>query len=170
MFEFCFGTHGFDLWNAGDRKTLREIGFRQLSINCRDFMDGHDREDAAQLRSLLESDGLAAVTSHPPFGSFNEPFSTLRQDPEGLAHDLEWMKEFILRCGLLGVRAIPLHTGGAMLPRAQRWETESARRYVEALLPAAEEAGVRLVKVESGKELGRVCGLTIGCAAAALCR
>ena len=148
MFEFCFGTHGFDLWNAEDRNKLRALGFRQLSIGCRDFMDGHAREDAARLREWLEGDGLLAVTSHPPFGSFNEPFSTLRQDPEGLAHDLEWMKEFILRCGLLGIKAIPLHTGGAMLPRAQRWETESARRYVEALLPAAEEAGV-IIAVEN---------------------
>lgn len=40
----------------------------------------------------------------------------------------------------------------------------------QKVIRAAEEAGVRLVKVESGKELGRVCGLTIGCAAAALCR
>lgn len=38
----------------------------------------------------------------------------------------------------------------------------------QKVVRAAEAAGVRLVKVETGKELGRVCGLKIGCAAAAL--
>lgn len=147
MFEFCFGCRG-DLWDAEVRRAMREIGFSQLSINVGAFMDGRTREDAAKLRELLEADGLRAVTSHPPFGSFNESFSTLRQDPAGLAEELEWMKEFILRCGLLGVKAIPLHTGGAMLPRAQRWETECARRYVEALLPAAEQANV-IIAIEN---------------------
>ena len=35
---------------------------------------------------------------------------------------------------------------------------------------ACAEANVPVVKVESSKELGRVCGLSIGCAAAAVCR
>lgn len=147
MFDFCFGCRG-DLWSAEVRSDLREIGLTRLSVHPGAFMDGHSREDAARLRELLESDGLTAVTSHPPFGSFNEPFSTLRQDPAGLAEELEWMKEYILRCGLLGVHAIPLHTGGAMLPRAQRWETDCARRYVEALLPAAECANV-IIAIEN---------------------
>lgn len=138
MFEFCIGAHGFDLWQSADRKRLRALGLRQLSIGCGDFMNG-SRDDASRLRELLESDGLTAATSHPPFGSFNESFSLLRQQPE---EDIAWMKEFILRCGLLGIPAIPLHTGGAMLPKAQRWEVDCARRYVESLLPVAEAAGV----------------------------
>jgi len=148
MFEFCIGAHGFDLMKAEDRCALRGAGVRSLSIGPRTFMDGHSRDDAARMRDALASDGLTARTSHPPFGSFNEPFSTLRQSPAGLKEDLEWLKEFILRCGLLGVKAIPLHTGGAMLPKAQPWEIASARRYVEALLPAAEKAGV-IIAVEN---------------------
>ena len=35
---------------------------------------------------------------------------------------------------------------------------------------ACAEAGVPVSKVDSMKELGRVCGLSIGCAAAAVCR
>lgn len=147
MFEFCIGVFGYDLWNAEDRRKLRDLGLTQLSVGARLLME-RSCEEIVRLRELLAADGLWAATSHPPFGSFNEPFSTLRQDPTGLAQDLEWMKEYILRCGLLGIRAIPLHTGGAMLPRAQRWETESARRYVEALLPAAEKAGV-IIAIEN---------------------
>lgn len=147
MAEFCIGVFGYDLWNAEDRRKLRDLGLTQLSVGARLFMD-RAPEELVKLRRLLEADGLWAATSHPPFGSFNEPFSTLRQDPEGLKHDLEWLKDYIIRCGLLGIRAIPLHTGGAMLPRAQRWEIDSARRYVEALLPAAEEAGV-IIAIEN---------------------
>ena len=142
MFEFCISPHGFDLTNPDDRRALRSMGISQLSISPKAFMDGHSRWDAVHLREMLEDDGLSAATSHPPFGSFNEPFSTLRQDPDGLRAELDWLREYILRCGLLGVKAIPLHTGGAMLPKAQPWETDCARRYVEALLPAAEDAGV----------------------------
>jgi len=35
---------------------------------------------------------------------------------------------------------------------------------------ACSEAGIPVSKVESSKELGRACGLTIGCAAAAVCK
>ena len=38
----------------------------------------------------------------------------------------------------------------------------------QKVIRAAEEAGVPMRRVESNKELGRSCGLTIGCAAAAL--
>ena len=40
----------------------------------------------------------------------------------------------------------------------------------QKVVRAAEAAVLRPVKVESGKELGKVCGLQIGCAAAALLR
>lgn len=148
MFEFCISPYGFDLTNSEDRRALRSMGISQLSVSPKAFMDGHTRDDAVRLRELLQVDGLSAVTSHPPFGSFNEPFSTLRQDPDGLRAELDWLREYILRCGLLGVKVIPLHTGGAMLPKAQPWEIDSARRYVEALLPAAETAGV-VIAVEN---------------------
>lgn len=143
MTEFCIGTFRTDLWDAKARRALRAAGVTQLSLSANDFMaQGRTREDAVRLRGLLEDDGLRAATSHPPFGSFNEPFSVLRQEPKGLAEELDWMREFILRCGLLGISAIPLHTGGAMLPHARDWETECARAYVRALLPTAERAGV----------------------------
>lgn len=40
----------------------------------------------------------------------------------------------------------------------------------QKVVRAVEEAGLRPVRVESGKELGKCCGLEIGCAAAALLR
>ena len=40
----------------------------------------------------------------------------------------------------------------------------------QKIVRAVEEAGMRPVRVESVKELGRACGLTIGCAAAAMLR
>ena len=38
----------------------------------------------------------------------------------------------------------------------------------QKVVRAAEEAGLRPVKVPTGKELGKACGLQIGCAAAAM--
>ena len=40
----------------------------------------------------------------------------------------------------------------------------------QKVMRAIEEAGLRPVRVASGKELGKSCGLEIGCAAAALLR
>ena len=48
--------------------------------------------------------------------------------------------------------------------------TDSDTFLYQKVVRAVEAAGVRLVKVESGKELGRACGLTIGSAAAAMLR
>ncbi len=38
----------------------------------------------------------------------------------------------------------------------------------QKMVRAVEDAGVQMVKVPAGKELGKACGLQIGCAAAAL--
>ncbi len=46
--------------------------------------------------------------------------------------------------------------------------TDSDTFLYQKIVRAAEAAGVRMVKVESGRELGKTCGLQIGCAAAAL--
>ena len=56
---------------------------------------------------------------------------------------------------------------------------EAARVYVasdidtflyQKVTRACAEAAVPVIKVESNKELGKVCGLQIGCAAAAVCK
>lgn len=146
--EFCVGTHPYDLWDAGGRDAMLAKHARQLSLNGSFMQEGRRREDAERLRKMLDADGLLAITSHPPFGSYNEPFSVLRQDPDGLQRELAWMKEFLVRCGILGIRAIPLHTGGAMLPQSQPWEVDCAKAYVEALLPTAEKAGV-IIAIEN---------------------
>lgn len=143
--HFCIQAESRDLRNPADRALYRELGVKEISISHLAFMKPeHTRDSAKELRELLAADGLTASTCHPPFGSFNGAFSPLRQSPKGRADDLAWMKEFIIRCGLTGVRAIPLHTGGGMLPDAKDWETESVRQYVAELLPTAEEAGVIL--------------------------
>ena len=146
--EFCVGTHPYDLWDAGGRDAMLAKHARQLSLNGSFMQEGRRREDAERLRKMLDADGLLAITSHPPFGSYNEPFSVLRQDPDGLQRELAWMKEFLVRCGILGIRAIPLHTGGAMLPQSQPLEVDCAKAYVEALLPTAEKAGV-IIAIEN---------------------
>lgn len=140
---FCIGAMG-SMWDAPARGAMHAAGVCQISLSPRDFMDGYAREDVLTLREHLHASGLKACTSHPPFGSFNEPFSALRQHPEELRAELDWMREFITRCGMLGIDAIPLHTGGAMLPDARPWEIDCLRRYIDALLGAAEPAGVTI--------------------------
>lgn len=142
LLKFCVETGNCNLWDKNDRKVLRSCGVEEIFIGHWFMGSDYSREKVKDLRKVLEEDGLYVKSSHPPFGSYNQPFSTLRQSLAGLKKEVEWMKEYILRCGLLGIPAIPLHTGGAMLPAAKEWEIESTRAYVNALLPAAEEAGV----------------------------
>lgn len=140
--KFCINAGGCNLWNHEERLSLRGCGIEQLFINNMFMRPDFSREMAAKLKEQLADDGLYIMSSHPPFGSYNQPFSILRQSVKGLRRDMEWMKEYILRCGLLGIPAVPLHTGGAMLPSSQNWEVECARNYVRELLPVAESAGV----------------------------
>ena len=150
MLQFCIGTaRSADLYSKDTLTQLYAEGVRELSVHDGFLMgDGITREDVKRLRALLDEAGLRADTSHPPFGSWNDGFSTLHQTKGALAEELEWMREYLTRCGILGIRAIPLHTGGAMLPASKEWEIEIAREYVRALLPAAEAAGV-VIAVEN---------------------
>ena len=141
--RFCVSAENYDLNSDDTLESLAAAGAGQLSVSYDILMqEGVTCYDIQALRGRLASHGLFAVTSHPPFGSFNEEFSTLRQDREGRARDLDWMEEFIHRCGWLGVSAVPLHTGGAMLPGSKPWEILLAQRYVERLLPVARRANV----------------------------
>lgn len=47
---------------------------------------------------------------------------------------------------------------------------DADRRVVEPVLRAAQETGVPVVEVASGKELGRACGIAVGASAAAILR
>jgi large subunit ribosomal protein L7A len=47
---------------------------------------------------------------------------------------------------------------------------DADRRVVEPVLRAAEEMGVPVVEVPSGKELGRLCGIAVAASAAAILR
>lgn len=150
MLQFCVGTsRSADLYSKDTLAQLRAAGVTELSVHDGFLMGGGvSRADVARLRGLLDEAGIRAATSHPPFGSWNDGFSTLHQTKGALAEELDWMREFLARCGVLGIRAIPLHTGGAMLPASKEWEIEIARAYVRALLPAAEAAGV-VIAVEN---------------------
>lgn len=146
---FCFWAINHDVWAADARRELKECGINEVSIEPSSYMpEKYSLDDVRRLRELLDNDGINVTTSHPPFGSFNQRFSTLRQSKSGLEEDWAYLKEFLVRCSLLGVKAIPLHTGGAMLPDAQSWEIDSAYRYVEELLPVAENNNV-IIAVEN---------------------
>ncbi|MDR5683986.1 MAG: ribosomal L7Ae/L30e/S12e/Gadd45 family protein [Armatimonadota bacterium] len=47
---------------------------------------------------------------------------------------------------------------------------DAARRITEPVVRAAEERGLPVVEVETGRELGRACGIAVGAAAAAILR
>lgn len=144
MFEFCVGTDTINIFKEDECIRLREQNIKKISLDCEIFMDGGiTRNQVEQLACVLEGNGLSVETSHPPFGSYNEPFGVISQKARR-SEEIEWMREFIERCGLLHMKAIPLHTGGAMLPGSQDWEVELAYDYVNSLLPSAERAGVKI--------------------------
>lgn len=142
--EFCVGRN-YDIWNSDVRKLFRVNGIKSVFAGFSCIMrEDLSRENILELRELLEKDGLHAATSHPPYGSYNQAYSLIRQSASDLEREILWMKEYIIRCGLLGMKAIPLHTSGAMLPQSEEWVIKCAQRYIRQLLPIAEKAGVIL--------------------------
>lgn len=127
----------------------KEQGVRGLALDARYIMHNDTQDiDLRRLREQVGNFGLTLVTSHPFFGSWNNAFSTASQNKPRVTYELAWMREFIRRMGLLGMHAFPLHTGGALLPGASRWEIDLVIRYIEELLPAAAEANV-IIAIEN---------------------
>lgn len=127
----------------------KEAGVIGLGLDALYIMHNDTQDiDLLRLREQVESFGLVFATSHPFFGSWNNSFSTASQNKPRVDYELAWMREFIRRLGLLGMHALPLHTGGALLPGAKQWEIDLVIRYIEALLPAAMEAEV-IIAVEN---------------------
>ena len=127
----------------------REQGILGLGLDALYIMHNDTQDiDLIRLKEQVEDSGLNFVTSHPFFGSWNNSFSTASQNKPRVRYELAWMKEFIRRMGLLGMHAFPLHIGGALLPGAAKWELDIVIRYVEELLPAAEEADI-IIAIEN---------------------
>ena len=79
-FPFCFWVFKQDIWSPEVRKALKDAGIAEISIEPSAFMpDKYTRDDVRHLHALLDDDGLRVSTAHPPFGSFNQRFSLLRQ-------------------------------------------------------------------------------------------
>ena len=145
MLEFCVGTESLNLYKEEECIRLREQDVTKISVSCELLMEGgRSRSDVEKLAVLLQKTGLSPETCHPPFGSYNELFSIINQRREQRSYTINWMKELTERCGLLNIKAIPLHTGGAMLPDSQDWEIALAFDYVSSLLNTAEKTGVRI--------------------------
>lgn len=130
-------------------KLYKQLGIRGLGLDALYIMHNDTQDiDLLRLKEQVESFGLSFVTSHPFFGSWNNSFSTASQNKARVKYELAWMQEFIRRLGLLGMHALPLHTGGALLPGAEDWEIKLVIHYIEELLVAAREANV-IIAIEN---------------------
>lgn len=144
--EFCYDiAQPQSLLRAEACQEVASVGIVQIGFDETGIMeDGLNDAVLLSIRDNCREAGLSLKTAHPPFGSYHEPFSLIRQEPDGRREDIAYIKEYIRRCGLLGMSVVPLHTSGAMLPGSQPWEVELAAGYIHALLPAARQAGVKL--------------------------
>jgi len=130
------------LLNRSDMALLAQAGIRYLCPPCSFYEMGEERVREED-RALREA-GFTIDTCHPPFGGGNQPNSLCAEDEDVRRETVRTYTRFLRACGWTGVRAVPVHTGGAMHaaggPKALDRLTDTLRQ----ILPAARDSGVIL--------------------------
>lgn len=91
---------------------------------------------------VIEQMGLCIDTCHLPFGGGNSKHSVCAED-EAVRHETITMwRHYLDLFSLTGMRAVPMHTGGAMHPAAGLCAMESLTDTLRQVLPNARRSGV----------------------------
>ena len=109
-----------------------------------DFVESTPKAVLKERAAALLSRGIKILTAHPRFGKYNSENSLVNQYALQRLLYLEQLKDGLERMSILGVKAAPLHTGGACLSVAPEWALELCAESVRAVIPAAGDAGIIL--------------------------
>lgn len=92
----------------------------------------------------LKGMGFRIDTCHPPFGGGNQRYSLCAEDEAIRADAVETYQRYLHAFGWAQVRAVPIHTGGAMHPTAGAKALDRLTDSLSRILPVARDSGVIL--------------------------
>ena len=121
---------------------LYEGGVRYLCVPPEFYDQGEAkvRERQAALNKL----GFVIDTCHPPFGGGNQRYSLCAEDEQVRQGTIRTYQRYLRAFAWTGMRAIPIHTGGAMHPAAGPKALARLTDTLKRLLPVARDSGVIL--------------------------
>lgn len=129
-----------------DDRQLDAIAGQGVTAICAPylFVESTPKEVLRERAAALRARGIRVDTSHPNFGSYNQPYSLVNQYDAERGKYLEQLKDGLERMSILGARVAPLHTGGCCVPGAPVWSIEMCAAAVRSLVKTAEDTGVSL--------------------------
>ena len=142
MLSITMGVPMDILRSPAEMERLAAAGVRYLCVPPAfyDQAEGAVREQNRRLTEL----GFCIDTCHPPFGGGNQPNSLCAEEEDVRRETIRTYARYLRAFAWTGVRAIPVHTGGAMHPAGGPKALERLTDTLRRLLPAARESGVIL--------------------------
>lgn len=125
-----------------DLDFFRENGLKYLAIPF-SFYD-QDPQVIKERSAEIRNRGFVFDTCHPPFGGGNQRNSLCAEDEKIRQETIVTYTYYIQKFSETGMRAIPVHTGGAMHPAGGRKALDRLTDTLTRLLPEAEKTGVIL--------------------------
>ena len=121
---------------------LRQAGITVLAVPP----SFYDLEPALirQRFGVLTRMGFQIDTCHPPYGGGNHANSLCAEDEQVRQAAIAMWQHYLRRFALTGMRAVPVHTGGAMHPMAGEKAMDRLTDSLRHILPDAKASGVVL--------------------------
>lgn len=123
-------------------EVLRAAGIKYLAMPVA-FYDLDEAQIKARWR-VISGMGFVADTCHPPFGGGNKPHCLCAEDEAVRADTIKMYHHYLHAFRLTGMRAIPVHTGGAMHRAGGKKALDRLTDTLRQVLPAANDSGVIL--------------------------
>lgn len=123
-------------------ESLMAAGITSLAVPVSFYDLGEQR--VKQRWATLRRMGFVADTCHPPFGGGNQPNSLCAEDEAVRQKTVETYSHYLRAFEWTGVRAIPVHTGGAMHRAGGKAALARLTDTLEKILPIAKDSGVIL--------------------------
>ena len=125
-----------------DMEALRAAGLKYLALPAAFYDLGEEKVRARW--EILARMGFVADTCHPPFGGGNQKNSLCAEDEAVRAQTIETYRHYIRAFKWTGMRAIPVHTGGAMHPAGGKKALARLTDTLRQILPDAKDSHVIL--------------------------
>jgi sugar phosphate isomerase/epimerase len=139
-FPICMEVSVDTLKSDAELAALRVQGIKYLSVKPA-FYDLDEQTVKERFRRLTAL-GFVVDTCHPPYGGGNHQNSVCAEDETVRQTSIAMWRHYLRAFSMTGMRAVPLHTGGAMNAAGGKKALGRLTDTLEKILPEAKKSGV----------------------------